>query len=263
MTTATIIANEKGGTGKSTVTCLLGQFYKDFHGHWPRIVEVDRPRLAEVLGDEAVTSSIKPWQDFEKVLDDPSAYVEHFNAISHELTVGDDAIVDTGANVWPSLIDWIDDCDLPDMLAADGIDAQCVFVAAPNPDAIQSAMNNLEQARELFDEKASYAIVLNNTDGSGFERFNGLKVMSLLNRMAENREIELVEIPHCQCRLAKHVSARYLPLTDGFYRFDHHADAMGLDRPSRVQQFKRIKTWTERAHAAVKPLIPESEHAAA
>lgn len=256
MTDVTFIGNEKGGVGKSLVTALLASFFAETEEAWPSIIEIDQERLHKTLGPSAITLTVPPGTDAAQLVGDPEAARELFNPV-YEAMTGRPSVVDIGANAMTPFLTWAEHLPLPTLAEDDGVVPTFAFIVAPNPDALVEAINAYERAYALFSDRAHYAFVLNDNDGSGFGQFDDLEVRAYLDREQAAGRARILEVPHCDCRVARWASSRdTLPL-HALRDFDRAAADLGLTRPGRAQQWNQLTRWVDRTRAALAPIVPK------
>ena len=199
-----------------------------------------------------------PGTDAAGLVGDPEAARELFNPVFGQIA-GGPSVIDIGANSLTPFFDWAEHAALPDMLSVDGVVATFAFVAAPNPDALVNAVNAYERAYALFGDAAHYACIRNDCDGTGFGQFNDLEIRAYLDQAHKYGRMKVIDLPHCDCRLARWASSRDKLPIDAFADFETAAQDLGLTRPARQQQWKWLTDWVARARQALAPLVPDSQ----
>ena len=259
MPNTTIVLNDKGGCGKSMISALLALIYQQEEGDLPNVIEVDQARLANVLGD-AVTTITPEIRDTEELAANPDLADETFNPLYDGL-IGDDAVVDVGANIATPLLSWADTSDLPELLADDGVALHFVFPIAPDPETLTAGLNNLHAARTVFGTRANYTCVLNDVDRSGFTNFEQQKGWQVLQQQ-QKAGIELRRLPNCSCRIADLARKQAMMPPQAIDNFDHLAEKLGLNRPAQRQQWNKLTRWHDAARDQLQDLAPGCKAAA-
>jgi hypothetical protein len=235
---------------------LLASLVAEAKGAWPRIVEIDRPRLDRALGVDGLVKTIEPGADPSRLAEDPELAFDLFHPVYDELSRGP-AVVDVGANVMDGLIEWARETDLPSAFQDDNISPRFAFVASPDPNALTEALNGYERVRELFGSRADYVFVLNNADGSGFSMFHDLKVWEQLETEQKHGRANIVELPHCRSKVAKVAASRDASPVAALQNFEQYADELGLNKPGRNRDWNLQKRWTDQARAKLTTYLPE------
>ena len=256
MRTAAFACNQKGGTGKTVTSSLFASLVAEVKGEWPRLVEIDRPRLDRALGVDGLVKTIEPGADPSRLAEDPELAFDLFHPVYDELCCGP-AVVDVGANVMDAFLAWAEESGLPQAIQDDNIAPLFAFVASPDPNALTDALNGYEGVRELFGSNAAYLFVLNDADGSGFGMFRDLKVWERLETEQNLGRADIVELPHCRSKVAKVAASRDASPVAALQNFEQYAGDLELNKPARNRDWNLQKRWTDQVRESLKPYLPE------
>lgn len=175
MQTKFIVANDKGGVGKSTLAqfCILHLKHKR---QSVRIVEYDRqPKLRRFFGESVITQSIAP--EWEMQYADGGALATFWDPAVKWFRVERPLVMDFGAQVWDYFHAWSKSVMLPDM-----IDSSRITVLIPvtaDAEAVVGALRVVHSAPSIL-PNARLVVLFSNKDGDvelmkGLAEFGQLK----------------------------------------------------------------------------------------
>ncbi|MGQ9368522.1 hypothetical protein [Azospirillum sp. ST 5-10] len=251
MTVKIIVANDKGGVGKSTLAqmCVIhvGKAFGEV-----RAVEYDRqPKLGRFFDKGFVqTFSIAP--DWQAQLAQPKRLAEFWDPMVKWLTVKRPLVADFGAQVWDYFASWADDSSLGEL-----VDTAPVVVLVPftaDIEAIAAARRVVETAPRLM---PAARVVLLPCDKDGELALLGRHPALVdLRAQAAQRNVPTVALPAL-------VAEGYPVLAAFALRFDAICAATpkellartGLPPATGVRTIKAVRAWVAEMDALLAGIV--------
>lgn len=252
--TCTIIGSNKGGVGKSLIALMQTMIYDNAEVPL-RLIEIDYERkLSSILGDR-VDQPIDVAVKLDDTARDRFAAVDHYNK-AYERMAEADSLIDLGANVTTSFFDWYKHNNIGHLAAEDDIGFRFIACAAPDEQALASALSAVAIAREALGETAEYFVVLNDIHGSaGFAPYASNPGYLQLLDMERRGEIGIVRVDYCDSLLFEHGKAMHMTPIQIVEKADLVAKAAGIATiTTRIHRLKLMK-WLERTQEAMDPML--------
>ncbi|WP_448188526.1 division plane positioning ATPase MipZ [Azospirillum sp. sgz301742] len=240
MRTKFIVANDKGGVGKSTLAqfCIL---YLQHKGTPARVVEYDRqPKLQRFFGAEVLTQSIAP--DWGAQYANAGALATFWDPVVKWFRVERPLIMDFGAQVWDYFHAWARAVSLPDL-----VDSARVTVLIPvtaDAEAVVGALRVVRSAPEIL-PKARLIVLFCDKDGD-VALMQGLSEFKELQAAIAAGTVEHRDVP---------VLARegYPAAANRGWRFDQiyqatpgaFVNATGASLMVAARTIKAVRTWVD------------------
>lgn len=221
-----IVANDKGGVGKSTIAHYCAVRVASESG-LPRIVDMDgQPKLHRFFGKDAV-QSLKVTrfnEDRNNIIEKAEPWDPIFPWLRDERTT----IVDFGAQTWSSFVDWARRTNISQIVASE----YCTVLVPITSDieSITGAIHILSSVRQIM-PKARVAVLACSKDGP-VEYLRGTAEIERLLRVAKECNAISVEIP------ALH-SAGFAALSSRSVRFDQIETAASGD-PTEIAELAPV-----------------------
>ena len=161
------VANSKGGVGKTTIATILAEVNRALHGSYPAMIDCDsRHKLAKIFKNNVQT--IEMSASTEAIAANPDLLVSHWDCLGDSIMSGADTIIDLGANVDRSVLEWAARSKIADYLGETAIDV--VVPTTAEPLAIEGAGLLLASAATVF--PASRRILVLNEAAGGFDAYS-------------------------------------------------------------------------------------------
>ena len=212
-----IVANRTGGQGK-TLLCQLIALGLEADGNPPTLIAIDtdasetRSKLGKFY-QQVEELRISP--DMEELRRDPRRAIAHWDRLG-EIMVAGNAVIDVGANVIGSLLDWAILRRAGAVLQAK--QAPPILLVVPmraQAQAVEDALHILD--RSIHDRDglpiARRTLVLNEASGS-FERYGTNEDFTRLSVLKREHGLAITRIGHCMSELWPLTEREYLSLRD-------------------------------------------------
>lgn len=255
-----IIANDKGGVGKSTIAqyCILHLMRVEGK---VRPVEYDRqPKLRRFFGDGVITNSIGP--DWERQLNDPASLASFWDPLVEWIQGTQPLVADFGAQVWGHFHAWADSVMLPEII--DGSRVTILIPVTADAEAIVGALHIVRSAPAIL-PNARLVLLFCDKDGD----------VALLRGLPEYRDLcKAVEVGNVERRTIPILSREGYPLLASYgMRFDQISKAkpMEIRRATGAtltvasRTIKAVRTWMDAMEVALSDVLgsPQGTKAAA
>ena len=239
MTVKLIIANDKGGVGKSTLAqmCVL-HVAKTFRE--VRAVEYDRqPKLGRFF-DKGVVQTFSIAPDWETQIANPTRLAEYWDPMIKWMSVKRPLVADFGAQVWEYFAGWAQDSSLADL-----VDTSRIVVLVPvtaDLEAISAARRIVAVAPDLM-PKARVVLLACDKDGE-VALLQRHPAYAELRTLAEQRGVPFLRMPV--------LKAEGYPVLAAFaMRFDAIVRATpkevlaktGMPPATAVRTIKAVRKW--------------------
>ncbi len=213
------IGGEKGGVGKSVLTRLLAQFHID-GGHPFTVFDTDRSHgaMLRFYGDYSRPIALEDFDHADLLME-------------AALAVPQNVLVDLAAQTAEPLFRWIEQNDLLNLAAEEGVGVVFWHVMDDGADGIgllQGLMDRTGQA-------ATYVVVQNYGRGKDFATFNASPTRAQAESVGA-RFIALPELHAPTMRKVDHLAASFWSAGQS------RAGGLGL------MERQRLKVWTRKAY---------------
>jgi len=199
MTKSIWIVNQKGGTGKTTVSAPVVD-HLIYSGSAARIIDADtQPEQKKGASLSAIfpaAGRIDIGVAPEELLNKPSLAVAHYDQL-FEAAKTDDMLVDFGANVSSSLLYWMEESEIGERLGRAGIHLDIVIITTAHPDAVGDALELVKRLRHLLPKSASRLFVALNQGAGDIDAYANSPEMAEFTALRGAGDIELMLIPKC------------------------------------------------------------------
>ncbi|WP_439515711.1 hypothetical protein [Oceanibaculum nanhaiense] len=212
-----IVANRTGGQGK-TLLCQLIALGLEAVTDPPALVAIDtdtsdtRSKLGKFFGN---VEELRISPDMEELRRDPRRAIAHWDRLG-EIMVAGNAVIDVGANVIGSLLDWAILRRAGAVLRAK--QAPPILLVVPmraQAQAVEDALHILD--RSIHDQDGLpivlRTLVLNEASGT-FERYGTNEDFTRLSAMKREHGLAVTRIGHCMSELWPLTEREYLSLRD-------------------------------------------------
>lgn len=249
-----IIANDKGGVGKSTIAQFCILHLMQFGGA-VRIAEYDRqPKLRRFFGNGVITHSIGP--EWERQFTDPMSLTTFWDPLVKWIQVERPLVADFGAQVWDYFRAWADNVMLSEIVNTARVtvlipvtaDAEAVVGASK---IVTSAPSTLPGARLV--------LLFCDKDGD----------VTLLKGMPEFQELQrAIEAGHAEVRTVPVMSREGYPLVASRgWRFDQIyrakpvelVNAAGTSLMVASRTIKAVRSWVDAMTKAMSDVLVTSQ----
>lgn len=254
----TIIGSDKGGVGKSMIATFVTLVF-DRAGLPLSLIEIDNARkLSGVIGKDRVLS-LSAAPDLKEVTRSRHVAESYYNPAYLRWAQGD-SLTDLGANVTTSLLAWFRQCDIGELAAEDDIRFRFVACASPDEQAIQSAVDAIEEARETLGQGAEYFVVLNDLGGAaGFDPYHGHPAFLRLAALVNEGSASILEVRYCDSGLLDYGKGRGLTPLETIRQYEEIALFAGYDDVMARVQKKRLQRWLQDVQESLTPLLTVEE----
>lgn len=250
MHTKYIVANDKGGVGKSTIAQFCILHLMQAHGS-VRIAEYDRqPKLRRFFGESVITHSIGP--EWERQFSDPTSLTTFWDPMVKWIQVERPLVVDFGAQVWDYFRAWADGVMLSEI-----IDCTRVTILVPvtaDAEAVVGASKIVASAPAVL-PGARIVLLFCDKDGE----------VGLLKGMPEFRQLNsVIEAGRVEMRVVPVMLREGYPLVASRgWRFDQiyrakPADlvaAAGASLMVASRTIKAVRTWVDAMTGALSDVL--------
>ena len=196
-----IVGSDKGGVGKTEIALQL-IFRLREEGRKPAIAEVDSvQRLSMILRDQVdVSIRVKPEMLAElEEGGDAAMFFRPLLSVIAEDTEHDCAVIDLGATISGQFLSWLEAQEVIEIIRDFDFRPVFVGVSAPEAASLSGALRYLSAAQKVAEEEADYALVFNDTIGSGFAFVDAIdEVRERLEKLAETQPVQHVIVPHAK-----------------------------------------------------------------
>jgi len=210
MSSSIWILNEKGGTGKTTVSTVLVDHLLST-GSATQILDCDtqpdekkRSSLSAIFSAaQRIDIGVSP----DALQAKPSLAISHWDGL-FELAKNAPILADFGANVAQSLLYWLDDSDIGPRLAKAGAVIDFVIVVTAQPDAVGDALALIQQLRAIIPATSCRLFVALNEGHGDFDSYADSDEMSAFTALVEAGELALLVVPKCTSEIWRDVERR-------------------------------------------------------
>lgn len=242
MKTSTVVSvAHAGGQGKTTVAQMLylaakkaGLGYKMVSADF--VDQSGRSKLGKLYPEKVEEFGVGAQLTAARTLNNANAAVRYWDRIGHVFLEGGH-VIDVGANVIPSLIDWALDRHLATLLekhSAPKIEFFCVCKAERHAvDDMAKLISQLSQQRPFRTNR--FFIVKNEVGGS----FASLEIEKKLSQAFPNENIVYLEMPKCQSEIWQAMEAKGVSIEE----------TLGMDEDQAVATLD-VDIWTASAGLA-------------
>ena len=166
------------------------------------------------------------------------AYNAIFGARDHRVS---NLIADFGANVTSTLLSWIEQSQIAELLADDGVSLDVVVVTTAHPDSVGDALGILQRLDALTAPTLRLFLVLNCAAGD-FDSYADSAEQEAFGEMVSAGTLTIVEVPRCGSEIWRDCERhRITPL---------HASTMSPDALSEMLRTPRLETRRGRGELA-------------
>jgi len=187
-----IVANTKGGVGKTTLAVAL-------HGLLERrglsfsCVDADgRNKLRSIIGDGV--TALQAGATAEELRENPDVAYRYWDKIGQAMMAGN-ALVDLGANVDSHVWAWAGKANLAKYLNQKSVLVRVLVPTTAEPASVAGAIDTLTAVGTVF-PSADRTLVLNGAAG-GFEAYENTPELESLKAMQAEGQLKIVEMPRC------------------------------------------------------------------
>ncbi|MDR3450492.1 MAG: hypothetical protein P4M15_12245 [Alphaproteobacteria bacterium] len=176
--------------------------------------------------------------DFSKIMKSSAAAIEHFDELGARLLRGG-VIVDLGANVLPSVLDWADRTD-PWQSQNEVAPIWLIVPSTSQHDALEAAKYSLNLSQALdFDRRI---LLLNMVHGSPDWSPNA--PIHRLRWLEEHGKIEAVRLLKCESKLLPLLEAKSMPIHAALKMSDEQASReFGLGLDETIIGLELLRKW--------------------
>jgi hypothetical protein len=244
-----------GGQGKTTLAQLLYVWGKQAGGKY-------KLAAADFLDDEGRSKigKLYPGQVLEfgtganltavRAENNPNASVRYWDELGNLFLTGG-YVLDVGANIVQSVLEWAEDRRLPTVLSRKGAPKYDVFCVCKSEkhatDDIQRLVRLIAQGHAL--RPRNIYVVLNEAAGG----FNGMNLEEKLK--TDNRDLPLtfVKLPRCQSEIWHGMERNGLSIERALEMSeDEISQALGVDIWTASAGHAELKSWFENAFSQFK-----------
>lgn len=223
------IGGEKGGVGKSFTSRLLAQYYIDhkrpfvgFDG------DISHGTFTRFYGEFTTSITITEISSLDRIIEHAEAHPD------------DDIIVDLAAQSAAPLVQWMQDCELPELMQELGFEVLYWHVM---DDGADSAYLLTKISKPLEYDNCQIIAVKNQGRGEDFSTFEQAPMYA----KAVDVGVCFVTLPKLQTHLAQKIDFNHL----SFW-----AAANDTKLISIVER-RRVKVWLEQCYAALEEAMAE------
>lgn len=253
----TLIGSDKGGVGKSLLAQIMANAH-DRAGVPLKVVEIDHQRkLTGVLGNR-VDLSLGAYPGLADLERDRTAAGRFFDA-AYDMWSSQDSLTDLGANVTTTLFDWMKHRDVASIARQDGLTFRFVAVATPDDQALRSAAEGLQRAKDTLGDNVSLVLVLNDTSGiAGFTPYHDTPEWRQLTNLREAHGVSEIMLPRCESSILEWGRAWKMTIIDIVEDhgnvIDRISAAAGFSRLERHHQVRSFIDWVGTIQDRMHPL---------
>ena len=237
-----------GGQGKTTVAQLLYLAAKKA-GLGYKLVAADfldqsgRSKLGKLYPDKVEEFGVGAQLTAARASNNANAAVRYWDKIGHVFLEGG-YVIDVGANVIPSLIDWALDRHLASLLekqSAPRIEFFCVCKAERHAvDDMTKLIGQLSAQRPFRSNR--YFIIKNEVGGS----FASMDIEKRLSQAFPNENIVYIDMPKCQSEVWQAIEAHGVSLEDALAMDEDQAvAALDVDIWTASAGMSELRDWFE------------------
>lgn len=259
-TISTIIGSDKGGVGKSMISTILTLIF-DKSGIPLSVFEVDNQKKLSSVFPNRVNRSFPVAPSITDITKNKYAAESFFNPLYMEWRKGR-SLTDLGANVTSYILEWMKQCEINEIAKEDGIKFKFSVCASPDEQAIKSALNGIEQAKEILGYNADYYVIFNDTVGNtGFlpyERLDSFKKIISLSQTKVNdkiNELNIINVPYCDSILLEYGKSMSLNPIEIVDLYQDVAKEANLDDVFARSHKKKLVNWLINVQTALTDLV--------
>ena len=237
------LLNKKGGVGKTTIAIPLTDYLLSTTADY-LIVDADCQSEAEAKSSLSAffpkTHRLSIAASPEALKAKPSLALSHWDQL-YELCRRHNLIADFGANVTSTLLSWIEQSQIAELLADDGVSLDVVVVTTAHPDSVGDALGILQRLDALTAPTLRLFLVLNCSAGD-FDSYADSAEQEAFGEMVSAGTLTIVEVPRCGSEIWRDCERhRITPL---------HASTMSPDALSEMLRTPRLETRRGRGELA-------------
>ena len=246
-----IIGNGKGGVGKTTLASVIIEVWRAEKGDYPAVmIDCDsRNKLAKMFKDRVLKIAISA--EPEEIIANPGLVVSYWDQLGDHLISDTDAVVDLGANVDQSVLEWARRSKIGRYL--DNISLDVIVPTTGDPLGIEGAREMLKATAAIF-PSARRTLVLNAWTSKLDETY---KRDSSFLEITSLPGVEVVRVPKCTSEIWEDIVRDSVSFA---HAIELGPEAIGkslkLSRPWLADRgVGDLAAWAEKVVPILRPLV--------
>ena len=234
-----LIANDKGGVGKSTIAQFVVSKFKEENLDFRALDFDEQPKLGRMFGPSIVTSSpVGP--SMAAIMDNPMKAEAFWDPLVRFLRVDRPLLVDFGAHAFDRFAEWGRISSLKEMHK--GPIVTLVVPVTADLDALNGARRAIKGFSDLF---TNYRLVIALSDKDGpMESMTGVPEFDTLFAQGNSPDILRVRVPVLRAGGYPALNARGMSIADvGASNFRDIAAKAGMSPPLAARTISGCQAW--------------------
>lgn len=229
-----LIGGEKGGVGKSFTSRLLAQYYIDHKQPFIGFdTDLSHETFTRFYGEFINPVAVTKVESLDRIIEEAQAHPN------------DDIIVDLAAQTAAPLLQWMQDCELPEVMQELGFTLIYWHVM---DDGADSAYLLTKISRQLNHDNCQIVAVKNHGRG---EDFSALEKAPMYAK-AVDAGVQFISLPKLQAHLAQKIDFNHL----SFWAAANNTKLIS------IVERRRVKVWLEQCFPALEQVLQRSKPAA-